>query len=129
MTFRYITHTDLVGSMADWDVVLVVRDPGLLASALVRPQMSVFGQDAYPDVWTKAAAVMHSIVANHPFIDGNKRAGLAAALVTLELNGVDATKGDPDALFTLTVDVAAGKTDDVAEIAAYLRAALSPSRT
>ncbi|MEU0296646.1 Fic family protein, partial [Streptomyces microflavus] len=50
-----------------------VRDYGLLESALARPQASVFGQDAYPDVWQKAAALMESLARNHGLVDGNKR--------------------------------------------------------
>jgi prophage maintenance system killer protein len=60
-----------------------------------------------------------------PFVDGNKRAGLAAALATLALNGIGIEHGDHDAIFTLTLDVAAGKIDDFGEIAARMRAALS----
>ena len=56
---------------------LAVRDIGMLASALGRPKATVFGQDAYPDIWSKAAALMHSIIRNHPFLDANKRTGTA----------------------------------------------------
>jgi death-on-curing protein len=121
-----ITLIDLLGGMADRGIELVIRDAGLLESALARPQATVLARDAYPDVWTKAAAVMHSLIASHPFLDGNKRAGLAAALATLSLNGVDTADGDPDAVYTLTLDVARGETDDIATIAARLRAAIAP---
>ena len=97
----------------------------MFESALARPRANVFGQDAYPDVWTRAAAVMHSIISGHPFADGNERAGLTAALATLRLNGVDLEHGDHDAVFTLTLDVAAGKTVEVGEIAGRLRAMMS----
>lgn len=50
-----------------------IRDIGLLGSAVARPQTTVFGQDAYPDLWSKAAALLQSIVNNHALIDGNKR--------------------------------------------------------
>ena len=52
-----------------------IRDMGLLGSAAARPQTTVFGEDAYPDIWTKAAALLQSVVKNHPLIDGNKRLG------------------------------------------------------
>ena len=52
-----------------------VRDYGLLESALLRPQCSVFGQDAYPDLDHKAAALLSSLVGNHALVDGNKRLG------------------------------------------------------
>lgn len=64
-----------------------VRDYGLLESALARPQASVFGQDAYPDVWQKAAALMESLARNHGLVDGNKRIAWYATWVFLHLNG------------------------------------------
>ncbi|MDW6062374.1 type II toxin-antitoxin system death-on-curing family toxin [Streptomyces sp. FXJ1.4098] len=64
-----------------------VRDYGLLESALARPQASVFGQDAYPDVWQKAAALMESLARNHALVDGNKRLSWYATWVFLHLNG------------------------------------------
>ncbi|MFE3824195.1 type II toxin-antitoxin system death-on-curing family toxin [Streptomyces sp. NPDC059092] len=64
-----------------------VRDYGLLDSALGRPQASVFGQDAYPDVWQKAAALMESLARNHALVDGNKRIAWYATWVFLHLNG------------------------------------------
>ncbi|GAB2931589.1 MULTISPECIES: type II toxin-antitoxin system death-on-curing family toxin [unclassified Streptomyces] len=64
-----------------------VRDYGLLESALARPQASVFGQDAYPDVWQKAAALMESLARNHGLVDGNKRIAWYANWVFLHLNG------------------------------------------
>ena len=65
----------------------VLRDRGLLESAVARPQASAFGADAYPDLAAKAAALLHSLVLNHPFIDGNKRTAVLATLVFLDLNG------------------------------------------
>ncbi|MFE9400218.1 type II toxin-antitoxin system death-on-curing family toxin [Streptomyces sp. NPDC006530] len=64
-----------------------VRDYGLLESALVRPRSSVFGQDAYPDVWHKAAALMESLARNHALVDGNKRIAWYATWVFLHLSG------------------------------------------
>jgi death-on-curing protein len=64
-----------------------VRDFGLLAAAVARPSTTVFGQDAYPDLCTKAAALLHSLVRNHALVDGNKRAAWAGAWVFLEVNG------------------------------------------
>ncbi|NUH38558.1 Fic family protein [Streptomyces samsunensis] len=64
-----------------------VRDYGLLESALARPQASVFGQDAYPDVWQKAAALMESSARNHALVDGNKRLSWYATWVFLHING------------------------------------------
>ncbi|SFF63453.1 death on curing protein [Actinacidiphila alni] len=64
-----------------------VRDYGLLESALARPKASVFGQDAYPDVWQKAAALMESLARNHALVDGNKRIAWYATWVFLQING------------------------------------------
>lgn len=64
-----------------------VRDYGLLDSALARPRSSVFGQDAYPDVWRKAAALMESLARNHALVDGNKRIAWYATWVYLHLAG------------------------------------------
>jgi death-on-curing protein len=100
---------------------VALRDFGLLDSAVARPQSSMFGQDAYPDLREKAAALMHSIVANHPFVDGNKRVGLTAALAFLSLNGVATEPLDEDAAYDVTIAVASGELDDVMEIAKQLR--------
>jgi death-on-curing protein len=64
-----------------------LSDLGLLESAMARPQVSAFGADAYPDIVSKAAALLHSLVLNHPFSDGNKRTGVLAMLVFIDLNG------------------------------------------
>jgi death-on-curing protein len=64
-----------------------VRDYGLLESALARPRASVFGQDAYPDMWQKAAALMESLARNHALVDGNKRIAWYATWVFLQING------------------------------------------
>ncbi|MGH3843076.1 MAG: type II toxin-antitoxin system death-on-curing family toxin, partial [Pseudonocardiaceae bacterium] len=64
----------------------LIRDHGLLEAAIIRPQASAFGQDAYPDVHVKAAALLHSLVRNHALVDGNKRLAWAACRVFLGLN-------------------------------------------
>jgi death-on-curing protein len=101
-----------------------VRDVGLIESAVARPGASAFGEDAYPDLWTKAAALMHSLVANHAFVDGNKRTGLVCAVVFLERNGVDVDQLDENAAFDLVVAVAKGLLVEVHDIAAELRRVL-----
>ncbi len=103
-----------------------VRDVGLLGSAAARPQTSVFGEDAYPDVWTMAAALLQSIVKNHPLVDGNKRLGWLATAVFLELNGVEATAAGNDQVYEVIVAIAAGD-HDVDEIALMLRSAIEAS--
>src|ERR1700734_4272937 len=64
-----------------------VRDLGLLDSACHRPQASFFGQEAYPALTGKAAALMHSLAGNHALVDGNKRLALLATVVFLRING------------------------------------------
>ena len=66
-----------------------LRDEELLESAVYRPQTSFGGQDLYPDLFTKAAALGHSLVGNHPFVDGNKRVGFEAMRLMLRMNGYD----------------------------------------
>lgn len=101
-----------------------VRDVGLLESALMRPSSSAFGQDAYPDLWSKAAALLHSIIRNHPFMDGNKRTSVNLALAFLDRNGEDVDHADPDALITLAVGIANERLE-LAEIAVRLRMAVA----
>ena len=86
---------------------LIVDDEGLLLSASIRPAMRLYGDDAYPDLETKAAAVMHSIVAHHPLVDGNKRLGWVALVMTLRINDVILDVDDDEA-FDLVVSVAEG---------------------
>jgi death-on-curing protein len=64
-----------------------VKDNGLLEAALSRPRTTVFGEDAYPTLQLKAAAMMHSIIKNHPMIDGNKRTSWVLMVSFLWING------------------------------------------
>ena len=80
-----------------------IRDVGLLGSAAARPQTTVFGQDAYPELIGKAAALLQSIVNNPPLVDGNKRLGWLATAVFLELNGVAASRLSNDDVFGLVM--------------------------
>ena len=64
-----------------------IRDRGSLDASIARPAMTFGGEDLYADLASKAAALLHSLVLNRPFVDGNKRAGAAAAELFLELNG------------------------------------------
>jgi death-on-curing protein len=85
-----------------------VRDLGLLESALAQPQASVGGQLLHADLFEMAAAYMFHIVQNHPFIDGNKRAGAMAALVFLNDNGITIELASGE-LFDLTIAVASSQ--------------------
>lgn len=84
-----------------------IRDIGLLGSAVARPRTSAFGEDAYPDILTKAAALLQSIVNNHALIDGNKRLGWLSTAVFLEVNGVKALRISNDDVYDFVIWVAA----------------------
>ena len=96
-----------------------IRDAGLLESALARPRASAFGQDAYPTVHEKAAALLQSLARNHALVDGNKRLALAATLAFYGMNGLRLTLTNDEA-YDLVIAVAVGQLDDVAAIAAQL---------
>jgi death on curing protein len=96
-----------------------VRDVGLLEAAVHRPRTSVLGHDAYPDVFTKAAALLHSLARNHPLVDGNKRLAWLATYVFLAKNDV-VLNPDDDEAYDFVVAVAAGEIDEVRDIAAIL---------
>ena len=98
---------------------IVVRDFGLLESALARPRTTVFGTDAYPDLPTKAAALLHSLARNHALVDGNKRLAWLATYVFLDINGHRVSASN-DEVVEFVLAVAAGELDDVAAIAAPL---------
>lgn len=98
---------------------VAVRDIGLLESALARPAASAFGEDAYPSVHAKAAALLHSIARNHVLVDGNKRLALAAVIAFCGLNGKRLTLSNDEA-YELVMSVAAGDLDDVPSIATRL---------
>lgn len=98
-----------------------VRDLGLLGSAAARPKASAFGVDAYPDIWTKAAALLHSIVNNHALVDGNKRLGWLATAVFLEINGHPVVHAANDDVYDLVIEVA-GTDLGLDAIASRLRA-------
>lgn len=98
-----------------------VRDAGLLESALARPRATAFGEDAYPSVHGKAAALLHSLARNHALVDGNKCLALAATIAFYGLNGLRLTLSNDEA-YDLVIAVAAGDLDDVEPIAARLAA-------
>ena len=87
-----------------------VRDIALLESAIAAPQASFGGKSVYRDIVEIAGAYLFFLCRNHPFIDGNKRAALGAALVFLRLNGLTPTK-DGQPWEDLTLDVASSAID------------------
>src|SRR5438128_1789363 len=120
---RYPTLADVAGIARKLGVG--IRDAGLAESAVARPQTSVVGEDAYPDLWTKAAALLHSLVNNHPFVDGNKRIGWIVAITFLLQNRAititQLDETDQDIAYDLVIGVAESRLTEVAEIAAALR--------
>ena len=104
---RYLTADDVVHINETEVGENLLADFGLLESAILRPQTSVGGQDAYPDVHAKAAAMMQSLIRNHPFIDGNKRTALLAVIVLYGMNGYAFIVEDGD-LVALCLDIAEG---------------------
>ena len=88
-----------------------LRDEGMLDSALNTPFQTFSGSELYPDLLSKAARLAFGLIANHPFIDGNKRIGTHAMLIFLRLNNIELEYDDDD-LITLILGTAAGENDD-----------------
>ncbi|OEU87203.1 phage killer protein [Streptomyces abyssalis] len=120
---KYLTVQEALdlAQLACSEQEVAVRDVGLLSSALLRPKSQMFGVEAYPDLFEKAAALMHSLVLNRPLVDGNKRLAWMSTVVFLDLNGTDMADVDQGSAYELVMDIAAGKTEDVAVIADGLR--------
>ena len=98
-----------------------VRDIGILEAAVARTRASVYGEDAYPDLHAKAAALLHSIVTGQALVDGNKRLGWVSARLFYRLNGCD-LRAPADDAFDLVAAVADGSLRDVRDIADRLGA-------
>jgi death on curing protein len=117
-------HLDLEDLLVAAEVALggppQVRDIGILEAAVARTQASVYGEDAYPDLHAKAAALLHSIVTGHALIDGNKRLGWVSVRLFYRLNGSDLRVPIDDA-FDLVTSIADGSLRDVPDIAERLR--------
>ena len=116
---EYLHLDDLLGLVRLLNVG-PVRDVGLLDGCVGRPRASAFGVDAYVDVPSKAAALLHSIARTHPLVDGNKRLAWLAAVVFLDINGWTVQLDDNEA-FDLVMDVAQHDRE-VADIAPRLLA-------
>lgn len=94
-----------------------IRDIGLLESALMRPRASVFGEDAYPSLSRKVAALFSSVIRNYPIVDGNKRSAFILALIFLNMNDFDLSVSEDEA-FDFIVKQAAEQ-EDLDEIEAF----------
>ncbi|WP_327729477.1 type II toxin-antitoxin system death-on-curing family toxin [Streptomyces sp. NBC_00487] len=122
MTCVYLSAEDVlaIAELAVDDQDVVVRDAGLLESAVHRPSASMFGQEAYTDLFGKAAALLQSLVINHPLVDGNKRTAWTSCVVFLAMNDVQ-LRPDIDAAERLVIAVATGDVDEVKVISEALR--------
>jgi len=112
----YLTPSELlhVAERAIGDVV-AVRDPRLLPLAAARARVTVFGQDAYPSVPEKAAALLHSRARSHALVDGNNCLALAGVTAFLGVKGQRLTQTNDEA-YDLMMGVAGGELDDVSTI-------------
>lgn len=102
-----------------------IRDVGLLKSALAMPEAVAFGEDLHPTLHEKAAAYLFHLTKNHPFVDGNKRVGLAACLAFLALNGVW-VQATEDELVALVLETVSGERSK-ADVAVFLGAVSGPA--
>jgi death on curing protein len=106
--------------MADEGQQAVLIAPDKLESALLRPQAEAFGEEFFPSLAEKASVLLQGIVIAHPFLDGNKRAGLGAMLMLLRLNRIR-TVPDLDELYEFVIAVTTGELREVEEIADRVR--------
>ncbi|MGW8765565.1 type II toxin-antitoxin system death-on-curing family toxin [Streptomyces sp. NPDC055815] len=123
-TSRFLTvaeAADVARTAFTGDGVPELRAPGLLESAVHRPRARMYGESAYGDVYEQAAALLHAVATNHPFVDGNKRAAWLSAAVFLAVNGVDLGDADLDRAYDLVIAVASGELGDIPDIASRLR--------
>lgn len=105
-----------------------IADYGLLESALARPRASVFGEDAYPTIHEKAAALLESLLKNHALVDGNKRMGWVAMRLFYGYNGYTVSASE-DEKFDLVLAVASGELSTVSKIAHRLAEIVVPAMT
>ena len=96
-----------------------IRDLCLFDSAVARPKASFAGKDLYPDIFSKTAALGHSLICNHPFIDGNKRTGYISMRIFLNLNGYD-IKASLDESYEFVMEITK-KTKDEKAISKWLK--------
>ncbi|GAA2143878.1 type II toxin-antitoxin system death-on-curing family toxin [Kitasatospora kazusensis] len=123
MSARHLSAEDVltVSGYACEGAPVIVRDLGLLESAAHRPGAEMLGQPAYPDVFGQAAALLQSLLVNHPLVDGNKRTAWLSCVTFLALRGVE-LRPDIDAAECLVIGVATGEIREIPVISAGLRA-------
>jgi death on curing protein len=121
---RYITFDEVIAYrhrlMLQNQQAAILLSKEKLEAAIVRPRTEVFGEEAFTTLAEKAAVLLQSIVIGHPFSDGNKRAGAAAMLAFLELNGAT-MPDDSDELYNFVIAVTTGELREVEDIAVRVR--------
>lgn len=120
MTEHLTVDDVLAAGEAHFGRPVEVGDYGLLESAVARPRATVFGEDAYPGVHEKAAALLQSLATNHALIDGNKRTAFVSTAFFYELNGHHVPGAAEDTLFDLVIAVATRSLESVHDIALQL---------
>jgi death-on-curing protein len=129
MTIRYLSAYDLLlihqALIQEFGGMRGVTEAGFgrLDAAVGVPTQSMFGQDLYPDLPTKAAALAHAIIRNHPFSDGNKRVAVVALAVMLDLNGACLQASNAE-VYALAMTAAAGMGRE--EMAVWVTIHLAP---
>ena len=103
-----LLHTQLIRQSGGTDGV---RDEGMLDSAISQPLQTFDNMELYPGIVNKAVRLGYGLITNHPFVDGNKRIGTHAMLVTLDINGIELQYQDED-MIQLILKIASGKADD-----------------
>ncbi|MET9377242.1 type II toxin-antitoxin system death-on-curing family toxin [Streptomyces sp. NPDC002992] len=128
MTCVYLSAEDVlvIAEHAVDDQKVLLRDAGLLESAVHRPSAAMFGEEAYADLVDKAAALLQSLAFSRSFLDGNKRTAWLSCVTFLAMNGVQ-LRPDIDAAERLVIAVATGETDEVKAIAHGLRELILPT--
>ena len=112
---QFLTVEDVLEFYVEAIGTPILRNPDGLSSALARPAQSVFGEDAYPTLTLKAAAMMQSLAQNQPFIDGNKRIAWICGKVFLQIHGVTMNATDTEALNLFVDRIASGmRVEDIA---------------
>ncbi|MGW6967442.1 type II toxin-antitoxin system death-on-curing family toxin [Streptomyces zaomyceticus] len=127
MSCVYLSAEDVlvIADHAVDDQHIVVRDAGLLESAVHRPSAAMLGEEAYPDLVDKAAALLQSLAINRPFLDGDKRTAWLSCVTFLAMNGIQ-LRPDIDAAERLVIAVATAAIDEVKAISHGLRELIAP---
>ncbi|MBC7226688.1 MAG: type II toxin-antitoxin system death-on-curing family toxin [Thermoflexales bacterium] len=127
---RYLTVEEVIAiheyAVREFGGSAGVASIARLESAIAAPRQTMFGEDLYPDLLSKAAILVYGLIKNHPFVDGNKRTGLFALFEFLERNGFTIVASDDD-LYQFAIDIATSRLGKE-QIEAWLREHIEPYR-